>query len=369
MPEEDKSREGKRGATRPKANIFQRLFDPLASLPIKTSITEHFRFYFAKIILIHFIFAGIAIYCSIRLTAVNASILDKILVFCSVFATVAILSGLFILYSSIRSEALIRQAYEFAVNSTRAETVDFASFEDHVLWIKQHLHPSRYPSTHIRLYMSFSTPAYGLAMNDNCKSATLFLDYISEWVSHFEAMPPQNGDPPQWEICLWNKAVHQETFAKNVIDTERFPEQMKCIDILSPLLGRIYALNRSGRVSCHLYFSGKTDTRWFFLKTNEDEFAGLVTIFSPLSASAIKEDGWSLVGIHFNDRDSFEHLSSFNRRLQIEDHAEGKKDSISVLKNPSDWLNDHYNITKRPTKRLPPPEPPSEAEDTPPPTS
>ena len=191
--------------------------------------------------------------------------------------------------------------------------------------------------------MSFSTPLYGLAVQDEggYGCAQKFMDYLESWIKHFEKMPEGTADCPTWEICIWKKSAHDSIFKANAIDLSNTNQRDKIIDF-ARLCNRIYKLEATGRVSCKLYLSDESHTRWFFL-TEENNYAGLIVIFSPLSQTAISTKKWKLVGFSFWDKESFDNLSPFNKILQHHDCEQHRINEIGVWKESEQWLLEYYS--------------------------
>lgn len=326
-----------------KGNIFLSFFlglDPINELPISERIKSFFRGFYPFVLMLHVLGIVLSIYL-IKTLPANGTRLGNLIVFINLFGAIQIITNFVILRSSIMSEALLRQTYEFASSTTRASTHKFNSFEDHLLWIKNEFNHLLYPNQDIHLYMSVSTPIYGLA--EDIKSADIFLSYLEEWIEHFEKMPESNPNPPIWELCIWRKEAHLKVFSV-VFSPDQKTEQKYRLRKFARLCERIYSLDRNGRVDCRLYFSHESHTRWFFLKTGDQQYTGLIVIFSPLSPSAIETHRWSLVGISFRDREGFMNLTPFNYNLQHEDHHGRRINKIELFKDPWSWIKDHYGM-------------------------
>lgn len=329
---------------RVKENIFSSFFlgiDPINELPISERIKSFFRGFYPFILMLHILGVALSIYL-IKTFPTDGARLGNLLAFINLFGVIQVVTNIVILRSSVMSEALIRQTYEFASTTSRASTHKFNSFEDHLLWIKNEFNHVSYPNQDIHLYMSVSTPVYGLA--EDIKSADIFLSYLEDWVEHFEKMPESNPNPPIWELCVWRKEAHLKVFSV-VLSPDHKSEQEYRLQRFARLCERIYSLDRNGRVDCRLYFSHESHTRWFFLKTGDQQYTGLIVIFSPLSPSAIATHRWSLVGISFRDREGFMNLTPFNYNLQHEDHFGRRINKIEMFKDPWNWLKEHYGMT------------------------
>ena len=278
--------------------------------------------------------------------------LARVPIFSSLASLIPLFAGLLILWTTLRSEILIRQTYDSSQVLSRATTHAFPDFESHVVWAKTYVSPEHFPSRRIVLSMALSTPVYGLAVNDSGKSAELFLDYLEEWVRHFEKMPHHAPERPTWEICLWGRDPHLRTFFGKAIDPDTNPLHKRLIARYALICKRIYILSVNRQVTCNLYFSDETDTRWFFLKEDDDRIVGLLAIFSPLSASAIKNKKWGIVGFSFRDKEAYDHLTRFYIKLQSQDFEASAENKIECFKSPEGWLADHYGM-KLPIGRNP----------------
>jgi len=335
-------------------NFFQRVLKPEYGLVISSRLSGEFRNWFRNIVIFHlaaFVAASVAAYY--WPLADNASgFFPRLLVLASLASLIPLFAGLLILWTTLRSEILIRQTYDSSQLLSRATTHAFSDFESHIVWAKTYVSPEHFPSRKISLSMAFSTPVYGLAVKDSGKSALLFMDYLEEWVSHFEKMPLHAAERPTWDICLWGKEPHLKTFAGKAIDPDANADHKKYILRFCDICKRIYRLSVNRQVTCNLYFSDETHTRWFFLKEDDERIVGLLALFSPLSASAIKNGKWGIVGFSFRDREAYEHLAHFYIRLQSQDFEVSAENKIECFKSPEQWLADHYGM-KQPLSKTP----------------
>jgi hypothetical protein len=318
--------------------------DPLNSLSLSSRIRLHFKGYFISILLVYLLafFTSFTLVYFFQKANQEKHFSEHVGLFVTIFGFSSTVSSLLILWSSIRSEALAKQAYDFVSKTTKVNTFHYNSFSEHLEWVSEHLSHEKYPSRNIKICISISTPIYGLA--DSLESADIFLKFLESWTSHFENMHHTGSDMPEIELCFWKKEPHISTFCRKAIKIATNPESRKRFDQLSNILDRIYNLHKDSRISCRLFFSDETHTRWFFIKENSNIYAGLLVVFSPLTQSSILNKNWTLVGFNFSDKESYDNLTSFNLRLQHEDHSKGRENRVELLSDAKGFLKTHYDL-------------------------
>ena len=313
-------------------------FNPLSGLRLANKIKRESRWQFPVLFAINVLWGAIASF-------VAKDVRD----FLALFSPVAVLSSLVILWISIRSGAMISQAYAIAESSTPAIAHDFTTFEAHIAWLRHRLVPTEFKQHPINLYLALSTPAYGLAVtNDENRSISGFLEWLDGWVAYYEGMPPESVDRPTIQLCLWKPEAHRTTFRSTIdpatADPRREQDQRDYIGKLAVLYKRLYEVNKTGRAACRILFTEESHTRWFMAGGGAEERAGLIIMFSPIiTPRAVKDHKWRLVGVSFSDRGSFERLSKFYFNL-MESYGV-QSNQIERFADAQKWLLEHYEMT------------------------
>ncbi len=332
-----------------KASFFKPLIgsDPLSNVKVKDAIRDTFDGYYKNIFIFHivaFVSLIIGLFVLPKFISIPWISISEIAVFASVFAVTQVVTNLLILNSSIKTEAIARQNFEFSKGMSRTTTHHFETFRDHILWVKENIDSTNYPNKGIHLYTSVSTPLYGLAADDDNKSANDYLEYLEEWVEHFRSTP-KSSELPVWELCFWNQESHINTFSKKSIDPDNKQPQRELLKRFKNILDDIYELSIEQKVDCRLYFSDESHTRWFYLKTSDQQHIGLMVVFSPLTESSLMSEKWELIGTSFYDSNAYKNLTRFNTRaLQIQNHGALKESQLSVLSDSAGWIKQHYGM-------------------------
>lgn len=267
-----------------------------------------------------------------------------LMVVCALLQVVSFVSGLFLFVLSLKSETLIAQTYKFAAATAQASTHTFTDFKEHLAWLVESLSPESYNSTQPNLMISVSTPVYGIG--DGINSASLYLKYFESWVLLYEQIKTANHNKPNIELCVWNKEDNINTFKNNFSDWSSDEKKKKIIEYAN-LLSRLNKLHIKGFINLQLYFTDRTDTRIFMASCEQErKYNGIMVVFSPLTESAVKNQGWTLAGFSFWEQKSFKNVYNFNFRLMHRNHEEGngRLNQVELLKDPVKWLNNHYGL-------------------------
>lgn len=263
--------------------------------------------------------------------------------FFTLLQSVSVISGLLLVFLSLKSETLITQTHDFALAATQAASLEFDSFQEHVLWLKENLSPQRFPNAD-HIVMTYSTPVYGVGARD--ASTTAFLDYFESWVTHFEQNAERAARPPRWDLSVWNKEDNSRTFGSPTFNWNE-PANSAAFHRMSGLLARIYCLHKDHKVDFNLHFTDPSHARVFLASDHSRTFGGMVTLFSPLTPSAVAHHGWGLIGFSIREEQAHSNIARFNLRLQKRDHASARpENNVNVLVSPCDWLAEHYGIQR-----------------------
>lgn len=255
-----------------------------------------------------------------------------------------------ILMITLKSEALVAQSFDLASNVSRCGTHTFPAFADHILWLIENHRPSQF-SNPIRLVTTVSTPAYGIAAayptttpptNDERGSLKHFLDYLEMWIEHFELLPDSAIASPSWEFSCWNSTSNRDRFSF----AAEPPEARHELKRFETLLSRLWILHAASRVEAKLFYTEPSDVRLFMVASGANTYSGLMVSFTPLTPSAVRNTGWSLLGVSFYDADGFQNFQKFNRSMQKTNYAarQAALNCIADWEDPRAWLMDFYGL-------------------------
>jgi len=262
--------------------------------------------------------------------------------------------SLFIWDAAKRADIASQIMHNLAVRTSQSQAYLFSSFSEHIKWLKSNLSAAAFTSKRVELSIAISTPLYGVGSRVDSASAAaaidcfrdvdIFLDWLEQWLDTFEGLP--HGVQSTLNIVIWPEETHKQVFEQSL---RRLPvtDLSQRFSRLVSLFRRADALSKIGKIAFNLNVSGPSDTRLFIVQS-ADEARGLKAVFTPLTESAIENQGWEVSGYSVWSPSGGAQMRHFFHALRKSDYSMKAVDVSQSWESAEAFLLKYFPMCSQP---------------------